>query len=275
MLTINAEQINSEWAAGLILANKELAIQNEVKEKRITELILINKELEQFAYIASHDLQEPLRTVSNYVHIFEEAYLPLLDDNAHKYLHSLNGATKRMSVLINSLLDFSRLGQNKKPSHVDCGKLIEDVIADLETTIQASGAIIDVGDMPQLNVCEIEMRQVFQNLIINAIKFRKKDTKPLIKIRSEKSGNSLKFSVNDMGIGIAPVHFKNIFDFFKRLHNQEEFEGSGIGLANCKKIIQSQNGEIWVECTPEQGTTFYFIIPDSGIVTNPSTDKIE
>jgi PAS domain S-box-containing protein len=234
----------------------------DITERKLQEATLKkqNKELEQFAYITSHDLQEPLRTVSNYMQVFEEDYVGLLDDKARKYLYSVNNATKRMSLLVKSLLDFSRLGINKKITHVDCKKLIDDVIADLDTVIKTSNANIEVTEMPQLNVYETEIRQVFQNLITNAIKFRKKDTQPKIKIGSEKLNEKWKFSISDDGIGIAPIYFERVFDIFQRLHTNEEYEGSGIGLANCKKIIQLHQGEIWVESNQGQGSTFYFTI---------------
>jgi light-regulated signal transduction histidine kinase (bacteriophytochrome) len=249
-------------AAELIIANKKLAFQNREKEKRAAELMIANKELEQFTYIASHDLREPLRTVSNYMKVFEEDYSELLDDNGHRYLHSVNNATKRMSQLIKSLLDFSRLGHNINLTLVDCKTLIYDVIADLETMIKTSNAVIEVEQMPILKLYETEIRQVFQNLITNSIKFHKKDTPPKIQIRSEKLNEKWKFAVCDNGIGIAPEHFERVFDIFQRLHiNEEEYEGNGIGLANCKKIIQLHQGEIWIESNIEQGTTLYFTIP--------------
>ena len=247
-------------AAELVIANKELLFQNEEKGKRAIELAVANKELEQFAYVASHDLQEPLRTVANYMKVFEEEYEGLLDGNAHKYLHSVNNATNRMSMLIKSLLDFSRLGRNSTLAKVDCKKIINEVMADLETMIKASGAVIEVTEMPELNVYETEMRQVFQNLIINAIKFQEKDTRPEIKISAEKINEEWKFSVSDNGIGIAPEYFERVFNIFQRLHSKEEYKGSGIGLANCKKIIQLHKGDIWVQSKPGQGSTFFFTI---------------
>jgi light-regulated signal transduction histidine kinase (bacteriophytochrome) len=246
----------------LIIANRELASQYEEKDKRIAELIIANKELEQFVYIISHDLREPLRTISIYMQVFEEDYSGLLDENARKYLNSVNIAANRMRILIKSLLDFSRLGHNSKLTWVDCRKLIDDVIADLEPMIQASNTMIEVLEMPVLNLYEPEMRRVFQNLISNAIKFRKKDTRPIIQIRSEKMNEKWKFSVNDNGIGINPANFEHIFVMFQRVHsNEEEYEGTGIGLASCKKIIQLHKGEIWVESTLGQGTTIHFTIP--------------
>jgi len=235
----------------------------DITEKKIQEAAQKkhNKDLAQFAYVASHDLQEPLRTVSNYMHVFEEDYLPLLDDNARMYLRSVNNATKRMSMLVKSLLAFSRLGHNKKLTFVDCKIVMNDVIADLGTMIKTSNTIIEVTDLPQLNGYETEIRQVFQNLIINAIKFQKKGTQPKIQIRAERANDKWKFSVSDNGIGIAPSHFERVFDIFQRLHTNEEYEGSGIGLANCKKIIQLHQGDIWIESTLGHGSTFYFTIP--------------
>jgi light-regulated signal transduction histidine kinase (bacteriophytochrome) len=247
----------------LILANKELAFQNEEKEKKAMELTIANKELEQFSYIASHDLQEPLRTVSNYMKVFAEDYSGQLDDNALKYLQAVNEATKRMSLLIKALLNYSRLGRNSKFSFTDMNKLITCVIADLETTITSSGTVIEVSEMPQLNLYEIEISQVFQNLISNAIKFQKKGSHPMIHIRSEKLPGKWMFSVSDNGIGIEPAYLNRIFDIFQRLHcNETEYEGNGIGLANSKKIVQLHQGEIWVTSTIGQGSTFYFTIPN-------------
>jgi light-regulated signal transduction histidine kinase (bacteriophytochrome) len=195
--------------------------------------------------------------------VFEEDYADLLDENGRKYLHSVNVATKRMSLLIKSLLDFSRMCRNIKLTFVDCKILIDEVIADLETMIKTSKAVIEVTQMPKLNLYETEMRQVFQNLISNAIKFQKANVQLKIQIRSEKITDKWKFSVSDNGIGIAPAHFERIFDIFQRLHtNEEEYEGSGIGLAICKKIVQLHQGEIWVESVIGQGATFYFTIPN-------------
>jgi signal transduction histidine kinase len=248
-------------AAELMIANKELAFQNVEKEKRAAELIIANKELEQFAYIATHDLQEPLRTVSNYVQVFEEDYLVKLDEDAHKYLHSVNNAIKRMSTLVNSLLSFAQLDQNSKVTRVDIKELIDGVLDDLETLIKTSNAIVEVTEMPTMNVYEPEICLLFQNLIINAIKFQKKDIQPKIKISSEKMNEKYRFSFCDNGIGIAPVHFEGTFDIFKRLRaNEDEYRGSGIGLAYCKKIVQLHHGEIWLESNLEQGVTFEFTL---------------
>jgi PAS domain S-box-containing protein len=233
---------------------QELAIKKQV------ELETKNKELEQFAYVASHDLQEPLRTVSNYMQVFEEDYIDKLDDKALQYLRSVDNATRRMSILVKALLDFSRLGRDKKLAYVDCKTLIGNVIHDLQTIIKTTKAQIDVGEMPGLNGYEIEIRQLFQNLITNAIKFRRENTTPEIKITARETNGKWEFAVSDNGIGIAPVHFERIFGIFQRLHTNEEYEGNGIGLANCKKIVELHQGEIWIESTPGEGATFKFTI---------------
>lgn len=248
-------------AAELIIANIELAFQNEEKEKRATELSMVNKELEQFAYIASHDLQQPLRTVLNYMGLFEQKYVAQLDDDARKYINSVNNATKRMSLLIKSLLIFSQLGHNRKLDFVDCKKVVDNVIEDLEILINTTNSIIEVTEMPVLNIYETEMRQLFQNLITNAIKFQKPGAQPKIKITAEALNGKWKFSVHDNGIGIESIHFEKVFDIFQRLNGNRDYEGSGIGLANCKKIVQLHQGEIWLDSLPDEGSRFHFTIP--------------
>jgi PAS domain S-box-containing protein len=249
-------------ATELIVANKELVFQNEEKEKRTAELTIANKELEQLTYIASHDLQEPLRTISNYMQVFEEDYSEKLDKDGRNYIRSVNNAANRMSILVRALLDFSLLGRDKKLTLVDCKKLILDVIADLQAKIKASDTTIDVGDMPALNIYEIEIGQLFQNLITNAIKFQRNGAHPHIEIRSKNVDGKWQFSVSDNGIGIAPAHFNKIFAIFQRLHGNNEYQGNGIGLANCKKIVELHQGRIWVESTLGEGTIFNFTIPN-------------
>ncbi|MES2130957.1 MAG: ATP-binding protein [Bacteroidota bacterium] len=249
-------------AAELIIANVELAYQNEEKEKRANELGMLNKELEQFAYIASHDLQQPLRTVSNYMRLFEDKYLNQLDENAGKYIHSANNAVKRMSSLINSLLTFSQLGNNRKLASVDLKKLLDNVIDDHGILIKSSNTIIEISEMPVLNTYEIEMYQLFQNLITNSIKFQKGNAQPKLSISATEKNGKWQFAIKDNGIGIEPMYHEKIFDIFQRLHGNKEYEGSGIGLANCKKIVQLHQGEIWLESELNEGAVFYFTIPN-------------
>lgn len=237
----------------------ERKLQEQSIKKQI-ELESKNKELEQFAYIASHDLQAPLRTISNYIGIFEEDYASKLDENAQDYLKRVYQALERMNALIKALLDFSRLGRNMRLNNVDCGKIITEVLDDLNQNINDTSTCIEIGEMPVLYVCEIEMRQLFQNLISNAIKFRKKNESPVIKINAEQQNDKWKFSISDNGIGIDPIHFERIFLIFQRLNHAQQYEGYGIGLANCKRIVELHKGEISVESELGKGSTFYFTI---------------
>lgn len=253
------ETIEGNMVLASIIDITERKVQERSLKKQV-ELETKNQELEQFAYIASHDLQAPLRTVANYMQVFEEDYLPQLDENARNYLTRVNKATERMGALIKALLDFSRLGRDARLDYVDCGKIINDVLADIEPLLKASGTIVEVGDMPSLNVYEVEMRQLFQNLISNAIKFKQTSFPPVIKISAQKINEKWKFAVSDNGIGIEPIHYERIFYIFQRLNKEEEYEGYGIGLANCKKIVELHKGEITVESELKKGTTFYFTI---------------
>ncbi len=248
-------------AAELVIANTELAFQNNEKEKRAFEMDLLNKELEQFAYIASHDLQQPLRTVSNYMNLFQKEYLGLLDENAGKHITSVNNAVNRMSLLINSLLIFSQLGQDRKLTNISIKNVLDGIINDNDALIKSTNAIIEIEAMPTLNIYETEMYQLFQNLIANAIKFQNVGSQPLIKIWAEEKNEKWQFAVSDNGIGIDSDHYEKIFHIFQRLHEKKAYEGSGIGLANCKKIIQLHRGEIWLKSVLGEGTTFYFTIP--------------
>ncbi|ALO25933.1 PAS domain S-box protein [Leptospira borgpetersenii serovar Ballum] len=228
---------------------------------RKNELEVKNKELEQFAFLASHDLQEPLRTVSNYIQILEEDYGNTLDSNANRHLKTIDQATKRMSVLVKALLMYARIGRDQKLTLTDLNRTLSEVLSDLENLILHSKAKIISEPLPSLNVYEVEFRQLLQNLITNAIKFSKKETDPEIKIHCRNEGEHWHFSVQDNGIGIESKYLDRIFFIFQRLHIKEEYEGHGIGLAHCKKIIELHNGRIWVESSIGIGSTFYFNIP--------------
>lgn len=234
---------------------RDAAIQKHI------ELESKNKELEQFAYITSHDLREPLRTLSNYIVILKEDYLAQCEEKAMTYALSMERALHRMEQLIEALLDYSRLGQKAKPERVDLNNLLQDVLDDLSTIIADNKASIQHDPLPVLDVYETELRQLFQNLLSNAIKFRKKSVPPEIRITAKEENGKWLFSVSDNGIGIEPQHFQRVFLIFQRLHTHEEYEGSGIGLANCKKIIELHKGEMWVESTPDAGSTFFFTLP--------------
>ncbi|HRX31322.1 MAG TPA: ATP-binding protein [Tenuifilaceae bacterium] len=244
----------------------EKSLTKNLQEEKILAqtnhlLDIKNKELEQFNYIVSHDLKEPLRTVSNYIQIIEEDYAKQLDEEIKHHLKIIGNASNRMESLIIALLDYSRLGKGRKLSLCSCNQILRDVLSDLHNLVKTSCAKVQVGELPEVYAYEVELRQLFQNLISNAIKFRKKDIDPIIKIDASNTDGSYEFSVSDNGIGIEPKHFEKIFSVFQRLHSAKEYEGQGIGLANCKKIVELHNGKIWVESEYNVGSTFKFTIP--------------
>jgi PAS domain S-box-containing protein len=237
------------------------------------ELERKNKELEQFAYVASHDLQEPLRTTISFVEIFRQQYFGKLDSKADKYLNYIVEASDRMRVLIKDLLDFSRIGINKDLEKVDCNIIFHDVIRDIDKAIKDSNAEIKAEHLPVISGYATELKQLFQNLIINSIKFRKKNVPLKINIAAHKENDYWRFAFTDNGIGIDQQHNERIFIIFQRLHTRSEYQGSGIGLSHCKKIVELHHGKIWVESTPNEGSTFYFTIHSPKEKTHES--KIE
>ena len=228
---------------------------------QLIELKVKNRELEHFNYIASHDLQEPLRTVSNYIMLLEEDYPELISPNIKAHLQAMSAATGRMSHLVRSLLDFGKLGNNRTLTLTNCTVLVNNVIADLNSLITSNNALITITtELPLLYAYDTELRQLFQNLINNAIKFGKKGQQPQIQISCTKHNGFFIFEVNDNGIGIDAEHREGIFNIFERLHKNDDFEGYGIGLANCKKVADMHGGKIWVESEPGNGSTFKFTI---------------
>jgi signal transduction histidine kinase len=245
----------------------ERSLRHQVEEdlaRKVDELARSNADLEQFAYVASHDLQEPLRMVTAYTQLLGERYRGKLDENADKYIGYASEGAQRMQVLIQDLLAFSRVGRNGVASgSVDCNAVMADVLQTLATAIQESAAIVTYGKLPTVWAERTQMAQLFQNLIGNAIKFRGKEP-PVISVLAEKTALRWQFSVNDNGIGIAPEFTENIFVVFQRLHARTEYPGNGIGLAICKKIIERNGGKIWVEAQPGSGSSFKFTLPQHG-----------
>jgi len=219
-----------------------------------------NRELEQFAYIASHDLQEPLHTINSFVQLLGQEYGGCLEEEAKKYLYFIEKAAGRMSALIHDLLEYSRLGQKAEMSEVNCEEVLQSTLQNIDSLIKSSGAKIEAGSLPHLWANETMLILLFQNLISNAIKFRKKDGVPEIRIRAVERKHFWEFAFEDNGIGIEEEQANKIFIIFQRLHSRAEYEGTGIGLAQCRKIVELHGGRIWVKSEAGRGSTFYFTI---------------
>jgi PAS domain S-box-containing protein len=230
-------------------------------QQTIADLQRSNTELEEFAYVASHDLQEPLRAVGGCVQILQRRYSDKLDDRADELItHAVEGAS-RMQNLINDLLAYSRVGtRGKSFAPVNCNQIVADALRGLQISIRESGAQLEVKNLPTVIADSGQLAQVFQNLIANAIKFRG-EVVPEVTIDARKTDGDWLFAVRDNGIGIEPQYFERIFVMFQRLHTRTEYSGTGIGLAICKKIVERHGGRIWIESEKDQGTTFYFTIP--------------
>ena len=230
--------------------------------KQTTELITSNKELEQFAYVASHDLQEPLRMVTSFLALIEKKYEPLLDDNGKKYIHFAVDGAKRMRQIILDLLDFSRVGKEIGMNQdIDINEIIEEIRLIYNNDSKTTNVIIEVANqMPIIRAQKLPLRQVFQNIISNGIKYRSENRDPIININYENLPDYHKFTISDNGIGIEPEYFEKIFKIFQRLHQKEEYEGTGIGLAIAKKIVENLGGSIGLTSRVGQGSSFYFTI---------------
>ncbi len=235
----------------LIKSNRDL--------KQIAEgLTASNGELEQFAYIASHDLQEPLRMVSSYCQLLERRYSGALDQDAREFIGFAVEGAARMKVLINDLLVYSRVGVGKADDQeVDCNEVFDDAIANLQAAIEENDAVVTHADLPKVKGDPIQLTQVFQNLTSNAIKYRG-ECAPRVHIGAERQNGTWTFSVKDNGIGIEPRYAERVFGIFERLHGNDEYSGTGIGLAVCKKIVERHGGKIWLESEVGEGSIFSF-----------------
>lgn len=268
----------SYWASASISPIKNmdgiithyLGVQEDITDRKkaqsalqnyATELERSNEELQQFAYVASHDLQEPLRMITSYLTLLENRYKNKLDDDADEFIgYAVDGA-KRMKQLIRDLLQFSRVGTHGNPfKKTNCEEVFKKTLSNLEVTIIENSLEITHDPLPVVTADEVQLLQLFQNLISNAIKFRSKKI-PKIHISAKKKNNEWVFSVRDNGIGIEKEYEKRIFIIFQRLHTNSKYPGTGIGLALCKKIVERHGGRIWFDSVPGEESTFYFTIP--------------
>jgi PAS domain S-box-containing protein len=232
---------------------EEVALQNKILQSQ-------NSELEQFTYITSHDLQEPLLTLMSFSELLLEEYTEGLNDEAKLYIEFINKSAIRMRALVSGLMEYARIGKRDNVKEIECNQLVYDVLTDLSVIINKTKAEIEVENLPIIRGYETYIRLLFQNLISNAIKFNKENTKPEIKIKCSETINEWKFSVKDNGIGIDEKYIDQVFIIFKRLNNDSLYKGYGIGLAHCKKIVDIHNGEIQVKSTINKGSTFSFTI---------------
>lgn len=244
-------------------ADLEERVEHRTAElnERTQDLARSNAELQQFAYVASHDLQEPLRMVASFTQLLARRYNDKLGDDAREFIHyAVDGAT-RLQTLISDLLSYSRVGTHAKPLELtQCDEVLDRVLLNLKLAVRDAGAIITRDPLPPVMADEVQLGQLFQNLLTNAMKFRGEKS-PRIQISAVQEGSVWKISVRDNGIGIAPEHADRIWVIFQRLHTKTEYAGTGIGLAICKKIAERHGGTIWVEPSPGGGSTFTFTIP--------------
>lgn len=254
---ISIGPINNNGSTNSIAIIRDTSQRNYIKQ-----LEFKNNELEQFAFIASHDLQEPLRAIVGLVEITQMQFQGKVDDTLDKNLQFMSDAAKRMSRLINGLLDYARIGTKVGLTNIDLNDCLKDILTDLDVSIKESDAKIQIDSMPVIKGYEVEIRLLFQNLISNAIKFRQPGLAPEIHISSRKVDNYREFTISDNGIGIAPENLQKIFVIFQRLHLQKQYDGAGIGLAHCKKIVELHGGKIWVESEQYKGSKFIFTLMD-------------
>jgi signal transduction histidine kinase len=252
-------------ARSVVLLRREIAARRTVEtalRERQAALARSNGELEQFAHIASHDLQEPLRMISSYTQLLRRRYIGKLDADADAFIGYAVDGTKRMQVLINDLLNFSRVTSGAKPMEpVDLEAALDDTLKDLEIRIEDCGAAVTHDPLPTVTADPVQIRQLLLNLIANGMKFQPPARKPEVRVSATREGDGWRFGVRDNGIGIDPQYVKNLFQIFKRLHSSDEYPGTGIGLAVCKKIVERHGGQIWLESQNGQGSTFHFTLP--------------
>lgn len=228
-----------------------------------------NLDLQQFAYVASHDLRTPLRSIGGYVQILERNYADKLDDKGLALIHRTTGAVKRLEQLTEDLLSYARVNAEVRPfAPVHCGEMLDEVIQLMDAAIVGGGARVTCGELPQIVGDRTQLVQLFLNLIGNGIKYRA-DRSPVVHVSARRTGREWEFSVTDNGIGIDAKHHEKVFEVFTRLHTQQTYSGTGIGLAVCRRVVEGHGGKIWLLSTPGEGSTFRFTVPDTFSESNP------
>jgi signal transduction histidine kinase len=263
------------WDVTPRLAGEQRLRQLAANLERVnTELARSNTELEQFAYVASHDLQEPLRMVTSYIQLLQHRYQGRLGADADEFIAFAVDGVARMQGLINDLLALSRVGSRGEPLRdIESEQAFEQAVANLQTAIQESGAVVRATDLPMVCADATQMVQLFQNLIGNALKFRR-TARPVVRVSAHRRDREWQFCVEDNGIGIEPRHQARIFELCQRLHSRERYPGNGVGLAICKRIVERHGGRIWVESWPGQGSRFFFTLPTGrkSVVDKPTAE---
>lgn len=265
IVLISVQQIMVGGDPCLLFICRDISERRAMEERTRTLLVKLdasNKELEQFAYVASHDLQEPLRMIAGYAQLLERRYRGRLDSDADEFIAFLVDGAKRMQIMIRDLLEYSRVGRlGGAFVRFNGDEALDEVRRNLMAAIEEADAAVHMGPMPEIVADRSQFVRLLQNLIGNALKYRHMDRKPDIWVSVEKVGTDWQFSVTDNGIGIDPQYFERIFLVFQRLHTRDKFEGTGIGLAICKKIVERHGGRLWVEALPEGGCIFRFSLP--------------
>ena len=261
-MTRRAVQIDGRWV--IVVCSRDISERKRAEEelqRRLEDLARSNEELERFAYIASHDLTEPLRMVAGYTQLLERRCRDRLDGEALEFIDFIVGGTVRMKRLIDDLLAYSRVGRQVKHQPVRMDDVLDDVLSNLQQLIAEKSAAIERGPLPVVTADRTAMTQLLQNLVGNALKFQGAATSAVVRIAASQQESGWTFTVADNGIGIAPENFERIFVIFQRLHARDEYGGTGIGLAICKKIVERHGGRIWLESQPGVGTKFFFTLP--------------
>lgn len=251
-------------------------LSDETKSKQLQDALTeSNMALEQFAYVASHDLQEPLRTIGAYAGLLARRYRDKLDDEAGGFLDLIVNGAKRMSALVHDLLTFARVQTEiDRPSSCSLDQDLETALTELQTLIEETHAIVTHDPLPTLQVDQGQMVRLFQNLVGNALKYRRADIRPVIHISAEQRNTGWIITVQDNGIGFDPKYAKDIFAPFKRLHGQESYSGTGIGLAICSRIVERHGGRIWADAQPGQGAAFHFFLSAEGKAPSKHTPPV-